>query len=203
MDCKWLHCVFCSRFPQPDVKFFIGSCGDVACSKCVEKKLLTPKCSRCNRNTNMLEINADMKDTVKMFFSDSALEYEKFLKSVKKIADFQSKNYMNLINFKNKKIREMSQHGSNADKILIARLKREKAKLEADFKALQAETLNHSKMGGMMDVTRNLLAGTGEDNLPVSSFLNNMTTVDNQEKATAAVLDNNQKQVDFNTTVSG
>ncbi|KAE9552484.1 hypothetical protein FO519_004297 [Halicephalobus sp. NKZ332] len=173
MDCPWLHCNICTRLPYPSgCKFFFANCGHIACAKCVGRKLLSPRCIKCKRETTKVtEITDKMDESARKYFQNIGSECENICRSVKKAVEFQMKNVSRLINYKRTRIRELSRNAakdSNARK-LIMQLQREKERLESENKTLlqQSETLNQSRM----NTTRMLLAGNGFMNMSGSSFL--------------------------------
>ncbi|VDL87251.1 unnamed protein product [Nippostrongylus brasiliensis] len=59
---NFVHCMVCFVFPVEGVKFFLSTCGHVACVRCVQKGAMTLKCKVCRKdNPQILEINRNLK----------------------------------------------------------------------------------------------------------------------------------------------
>ncbi|KAE9546566.1 hypothetical protein FO519_010222, partial [Halicephalobus sp. NKZ332] len=168
----WLHCNYCSRLAPGCPQFFFGNCGHIACDKCTENNVFSPKCIKCQRETTkIIEINEDMEEDAKKYFQNIGLIYENLCMSIKRTVEFQMRNADRLLNYKKAKIRELMANTTKDTEAceLILQLQREKERLELDNKTLlqQSENLNQSRI----DTSRMLLLGNGFVNMSGFSFM--------------------------------
>ncbi|KAI6217262.1 hypothetical protein M3Y99_01776900 [Aphelenchoides fujianensis] len=63
MSVYFVHCNVCQRMPDKHVQFFVGECGHIACSTCVEDvpSRMQPKCEVCNRKIRLQLIGPEMR----------------------------------------------------------------------------------------------------------------------------------------------
>ncbi|WKY12394.1 hypothetical protein Q1695_003740 [Nippostrongylus brasiliensis] len=67
---NFVHCMVCFVFPVEGVKFFLSTCGHVACVRCVQKGAMTLKCKVCRKdNPQILEINRNLKPHLREMFT--------------------------------------------------------------------------------------------------------------------------------------
>ncbi|KAI6227754.1 hypothetical protein M3Y99_01215000 [Aphelenchoides fujianensis] len=85
MNVWFLHCNLCSRLPTEDIHFFVGECGHVGCSKCVdaEPSKMQPNCGVCKKPAKLRKVDEKMRSH--KFFEDPVPALEKLGASLKKM----------------------------------------------------------------------------------------------------------------------
>uniref|UniRef100_A0A914Q1T5 RING-type domain-containing protein n=1 Tax=Panagrolaimus davidi TaxID=227884 RepID=A0A914Q1T5_9BILA len=190
MACPWIHCNICLRLPVSKCRYFISNCGHIACERCVEKKLIAPKCSLCKRETKVEEINKNLREDLRKYFVNIHDFAVKSFNEVKSVIEFQNKNARRLMKYKMEKIKELQnttiKHSD--DSAMIAKLQQQVDELQARNVELANEnkTLNTSFLNQQNLVNQLLSSGnTGMNVTCTPSFLqtsanggNNMTQHD-------------------------
>uniref|UniRef100_A0AC35F8M4 RING-type domain-containing protein n=1 Tax=Panagrolaimus sp. PS1159 TaxID=55785 RepID=A0AC35F8M4_9BILA len=189
MACPWIHCNICLRLPVSGCRYFISNCGHVACERCVEKKLIAPKCSLCKRETKVEEINKNLREDLRKYFVNIHDFAVKSFNEVKSVIEFQNKNTRRLMKYKMEKIKELQnttiKHSD--DSATIAKLQQQVDALQARNVELANEnkTLNTSFLNQQNLVNQLLSSGNTGMNVTSPSFLhtsancgNNLTQQD-------------------------
>ncbi|KAK5978288.1 hypothetical protein GCK32_001157 [Trichostrongylus colubriformis] len=94
---SFVHCMVCFVFPVPDLKFYLSTCGHVACFKCVQKGVMTLKCKVCQKESpRVLEINRNLKPELRQLFAP-LVDFSTIVREVTHSLDFQSTHRIRLM----------------------------------------------------------------------------------------------------------
>ncbi|KAK6043024.1 hypothetical protein COOONC_19471 [Cooperia oncophora] len=94
---SFVHCMVCFAFPAADLKFYLSTCGHVACLKCVQKGAMTLRCKVCQKNNpQVLEINRNLKPELRQLFAPLE-DFSTIVREVTRVADFQNGHRMRVM----------------------------------------------------------------------------------------------------------
>ncbi|VDO18318.1 unnamed protein product [Heligmosomoides polygyrus] len=94
---NFVHCMVCFVFPSEGVKFYLSSCGHIACVKCVQKGSMTLSCKVCLKdNPQILEINRNLKPELRELFTPLD-DFSKIVHEIGQVLDFQDAQRQHLM----------------------------------------------------------------------------------------------------------